>query len=113
VVDPGLTRLAADLARAAAEAPIKAAAMVEKGALNVKEQAIRNARQTSGVHARHYPDTISYGIDVGGLSAEIGPERRGQGNLGPILENGSINNPPHRTSAAPWTPRSRCSSTRP
>lgn len=91
-----LAGLARQLELAAAEAPVKCAAVVAKAALNVKEEARRNAQQTSGTHARKYPGTITYGIDNGGLGAEIGPERRGQGNLGPLLEHGSRNNPPHR-----------------
>lgn len=91
-----LAGLARELELAAAEMPVKAAAVVAKTALMVKEEARRNATASSGTHAKLYPGTITYGVDAGGLSAEIGPERRGQGNLGPILENGSVHNPPHR-----------------
>lgn len=91
-----LAALAREFQLAAAEMPARAAALVAKGALNVKEEARRNATQSSGTHAAKYPETITYEVDVGGLGAEIGPERRGQGNLGPILEYGSRNNPPHR-----------------
>ena len=93
--DLELKKLARDIAKAAAAAPIEAAKIVEVGAHNVKDQARRNAKATAGTHAAQYPDTITYGL-LGGLAAEIGPERRGQGHLGPILENGSVHNPPHR-----------------
>lgn len=91
-----LPGFAAELAEAAAAATTQSAAVVAKAALNIKEEARRNATASSGTHAKKYPGTITYDVDAGGLSAEIGPERRGQGNLGPILENGSVHNPPHR-----------------
>ena len=91
-----LDSFARDLRAAAEHAPREAAAVVSKGALNVKTDARANARASSGVHAAKYPDTIGYDLDADGLGAEIGPARSGQGHLGPILENGSINNPPHR-----------------
>lgn len=91
-----LIALARELELAAVEMPARAAAVVAKGLLNIKSDARRNAEQTSGAHAAKYPETITYGVDAGGLSGEVGPERKGQGNLGPILENGSRNNPPHR-----------------
>jgi hypothetical protein len=95
-VETTLAAIARDLAKAALTAPVRAAAVVAKGALNVKEEARANAKVSSRVHAAKYPDTITYGLDPGGLGAEIGPERRGQGNLGPILEYGSVHNQPHR-----------------
>lgn len=91
-----LAGLAADLAAAAAAAPVEAAAVVAKGLLNIKKGARANATASSGAHAAQYPATITYDPDPDGLGGEVGPERRGQGNLGPILEYGSANNPPHR-----------------
>ena len=94
-----LAQLARDFATAAASAPELARGVVAKGALNVKNQARINAKETSGTHAAKYPDTITYSEPtiLGALvESEIGPEKRGQGNLGPILENGSVHNPPHR-----------------
>lgn len=91
-----LAALARELELAAAEMPVRAAAVVAKAAVNVKQEARKNAEASSGTHAKQYPGTITYGIGAGGLAAEVGPERHGQGNLGPILENGSRNNAPHR-----------------
>lgn len=90
-----LTTLAADLLASAAQAPKQAASVVAKGALNVKTQARSNAAVSAGAHAKLYPGTITYDMSATGLSAEIGPEARGQGNLG-VLEYGSAHNPPHR-----------------
>lgn len=84
------------LQRAAAEVVAESAAVVGKGLHNIKTEAVNNAKASSGTHAAKYPDTITYSPDDGGLSGEVGPEKRGQGNLGPILENGSVHNPPHR-----------------
>ena len=93
-----LAQLAQDFAQAAAAAPELARAVVAKGALNVKNDARRNAEASSGKHAAGYPATITYSEPVVGplVESEIGPEKRGQGNLGPILEYGSVNNQPHR-----------------
>jgi hypothetical protein len=92
-----LAEFAAELDATARGITKESAGVVAKGALNVKTEARRNATASSGVHARKYPGTITYDVDPNnGLTAEIGPERRGQGHLGPILEYGSINNPPHR-----------------
>lgn len=91
-----LAGFAADLAAAAAAAPVEAAAVVAKGLLNVKDGARRNATASAGAHAKQYPGTITYDPDPDGLAGEVGPERHGQGNLGPILEWGSEHNPPHR-----------------
>lgn len=93
-----LTGLVRVLERAAAEITPKAVAVVAKGALNVKNEARKNAQASAGTHAKLYPGTITYDPTDGGLAAEIGPEKRGQGNLGPILEygNGGAKNPPHR-----------------
>jgi hypothetical protein len=100
-VNVSLGQLARELELAAAEAPVKAAALVAKGAEHVKDAARRNAEKSSGEHAKLYPKTIGIDLDLGGLSAEIGPAKEGQGNLGHILEYGSVkyggvHNPPHR-----------------
>lgn len=95
-MDDSLAGLARDLAAAGTRVTAAAAGVVAKGALNVKEGARRNATASSGTHAAQYPSTITYDLDPDRLGAEIGPERRGQGNLGPILEYGSAHNPPHR-----------------
>lgn len=96
-----LGALARELELAAAEMPVRAAAVVAKAAVNVKQEARKNAEASSGKHAKLYPGTITYGLEAGGLGAEIGPEKRGQGNLGHILEYGKVtfggvHNPPHR-----------------
>lgn len=51
-------------------------------------------------HLPQLPPAISYelianpGLDQSTLTADIGPENRGQGSLGGKLEYGSVNNPP-------------------
>lgn len=74
------------------------AAVVRKGALNVKTDARRFA--TGIGHAPLYPASISYGVTGDGrfgvIEAEIGPDKgRPQGALGNILEYGTVNNAPH------------------
>ena len=56
-----------------------------------------NARETSGEHGKHYPDSITSESRVAlGILVETGPESsRKQGGMGPGFELGSINQPPH------------------
>lgn len=76
------------------------AAVVNRGALNVKNGWRDRARTTAGAHARLYPGSISYDnarvVAPGVLEAVIGPDKaRPQGALGNLLEFGSVNNGPH------------------
>lgn len=74
------------------------AAIVTRGALNVKNEWRNNARASSGRHARLYPGSISYDVTPipGGVRAEIGPDKdKPQGALGNLLEFGSVKNQPH------------------
>lgn len=99
----GLNALAADLDRAATISPDEVRKVTQKGALNIKKDA---QRRSSGIaHAPTYPYTITYDTEQRGTrtEAEIGPDKdkqvgggphRTPGNLGAILEYGSINNSP-------------------
>lgn len=59
----------------------------------------RNAEQTSGEHAKKYPQTIDSErrLYLGGVAVDVGPNpaKGRQAALGPILELGTENNPPH------------------
>lgn len=93
----GLSALVADLTAAPLKVQVASAAIVKKGAQNIKDEAVRTA---SGMaHAPLYPRSISYDVSVSGrgnVEAEIGPDKdRPQGALGNLLEYGSVNNPPH------------------
>lgn len=90
-----LAGLARDLQDAASEVRGDVAKVVKKGATNVKRDWRANAQASAGRHAAQYPSTINYDIKDNGLTAEVGPEKRGQGNFGAFLEYGSVNNPPH------------------
>lgn len=78
------------------DAITQGAAIVGKGALNIKTEAVR---LISG-HTRHlpsYPRSINYDLTPGDdfVEAEIGPLKdRTQGALGNILEYGSPGRPP-------------------
>lgn len=94
----GLTRLAADLRAAGDNAGVEAAAVVKKGATNVKRGWADNARASSGRTAPSYPSTIGYDITISGgtYRAEVGPDKsKRQGALGNVLEYGSANSPAH------------------
>jgi hypothetical protein len=91
----GVRDLADDLADARPRILAALTPVVSKGALNIKNDAIR---LISG-HPRsvHYPRSIGYDLEVIGteISAEIGPDKeRTQGALGNILEFGTSKNAP-------------------
>lgn len=92
-----VNQLVAELETKAQRVGADAAAVVRKGALNVKTDARRFA---SGLaHAPVYPYSIGYDIvgdgRFGSIAAEIGPDKaKPQGALGNILEYGTVNNAP-------------------
>jgi hypothetical protein len=93
--------LAADMLKAAAEAVVGTRAIVQKGSLNVKNDAKRNVQQSAPTHNAHAANAITYdtGNDFRGLMSrgEIGYDKdRPGGALGNLLEYGSLHNPPHR-----------------
>ncbi|GAA1164151.1 hypothetical protein F4556_002362 [Kitasatospora gansuensis] len=91
--------LAARIARAGAEVEREAAAVVSRGALNIKNDWRANAARSAGRHARLYPSTIGYDLHVlpgGGARAVIGPDKDlPQGPLGNILEYGTARQAGH------------------
>lgn len=87
--------LADDLGKAADRIEGDVTAVVSRGALNIKRDAVRLI--SGHPHSRHYPYTIGYDltVDHDGVVAEIGPDKeRRQGALGNILEYGTSKNPP-------------------
>lgn len=93
-----LLQLATAFERNIPEADTQMAAIVTRGALNVKNGWRDNATATAGRHARAYPYSVSFDVKPipGGAQAEIGPDKgRRQGPLGNLLEFGSSKNPPH------------------
>lgn len=57
-----------------------------------------NARETSGAHGVHYPDSIDSELvfNLGGISVDVGPNaNKPQGSMGKGFEFGSRNQPPH------------------
>ena len=99
----GVKDLVADMEKIPKQAPTVLNNVVREGVKAGTSLAKTYAKDTSGRHAKKYPATISPqmyrprrslfgGTFYGG---EYGPEPRGQGLLGTVLENGSRNNPPH------------------
>lgn len=91
----GLTELVADLTHATTKVAIESRKVVQKGALNIKNDWRRRASGLS--HAPLYPASITYdtGFKKGGWEAEVGPDKsRPQGALGNLITYGSANNPP-------------------
>jgi hypothetical protein len=64
----------------------------------VKKDARRNARRANPRHAKNVYKYIDYDIDKRSLTAEVGYDKRDQGNLGAVLEygNGNARNAPQR-----------------
>lgn len=86
-------RLAADLTALGPEVAAKARPVVLKGAVNVQRDARDLASGHRGLGA--YPRSITFDLDDGGLSAEIGPDKElPQGPLGNIVEYGTSKNAP-------------------
>ena len=92
-----LHALSRDLGKVSAGTTSAMYDVVKDGANDLRDEWRRNAEQTSGTHARHYPKSITAEMRVGrGITAEIGPDvRLKQGFLGDILENGGVHSPPH------------------
>lgn len=90
-----LAALAVDLGRTGAKVtPVIAKVFDEAGDRLVKTWAA-NARETSGVHGKHYPDSIdSERVLSTNIVVEVGPNAaKPQGGMS--FENGSVNQPPH------------------
>lgn len=87
-----VNRLAADLGDAPAKVIPNVRKAVEVTARNVKDDWRSGAKALSGAHAKRYPGSIDYTMELntdGEIGAEIGPSlggRWGQGSLG-ILED--------------------------
>jgi hypothetical protein len=91
-------RMAADLSQVGARSvPAVRGVMAEVGGAFAREWAA-NARETSGEHGKHYPDSIDSELvfDITGISVDVGPNRdKKQGAMGRGFEFGSQNQPPH------------------
>lgn len=91
-------KLASDLNMVGAKAvPVMRGVMGELGSAFANEWAA-NARETSGQHGKHYPNSIDseLAFDIGGISVDVGPNSaKPQGSMGRGFEFGSVNQPPH------------------
>jgi hypothetical protein len=91
-----LNQLAADLTKAGLTAGVKAVAVAEQSGRELRDEARRLAPRK---RLPHYAETITDEVTVepGAVVVEVGPEARGQGKLGHILERGApaTGFPPH------------------
>lgn len=91
-------KLAADLTAVGAKSiPALRGVMGEIGDAFAKEWAA-NARETSGEHGKHYPDSVDSELvfSVTSVTVETGPNAdKLQGSMGRGFEFGSRNQPPH------------------
>lgn len=85
-----LDELAADLTRAGVTAGVRALGVARRSGEAVRDNARQFAPGAHGGRARHYPESITFDVTVepGAVVAEIGPEKRGQGNFGHLFEYG-------------------------
>lgn len=91
-----IDRLARDLDAGADTVRMGVRPVVAKGALNIKTGTQR--RWTGLSNAPALPRAVTYDTHLTptGASAEIGPDKlKRQGDLGNLIEYGSVNNPPH------------------
>lgn len=91
-------RLAGDLSAVGAKAvPALRGTMAAVGEAFSQEWSA-NARETSGQHGKHYPDSIDSELvfNLSGVSVDVGPNSaKKQGGMGRGFEFGSQNQPPH------------------
>lgn len=89
---------AADLSRIAAKAVPQARVTMGQLGEAFADEWRANARETSGEHGKHYPDSIDAGLafTVSSVAVDVGPNRlKKQGAMGRGFEFGSENQPPH------------------
>ena len=91
-------RLAGDLSGVGRKAvPALRGTMLAAGEAFAQEWSA-NARETSGSHGVHYPDSIDSELvfNLSGVSVDVGPNAaKKQGSMGRGFEFGSENQPPH------------------
>lgn len=90
-----LVALSADLGRTAIKTTVVMTKVFADGADDLVKTWARNARETSGVHGKHYPDSIDSERLLGtNIAFEVGPNpTKPQGKM--AFETGSAKQPPH------------------
>jgi len=86
-------RLVVNMGRVSAQVVAAAAGVVAKGALNIKNDTRKNVSDNPSW--KRLASTVNY--DIKGLSAVIGYDDAGQGELAGIYEFGSAHRAPHPT----------------
>lgn len=90
--------LAEDLGSIPASAVRPVIDVMRDGANELRDTWRKNARESSGTHARLYPGSIhaTTSLTPSGVESEIGPVlSMKQGFLGPVLEFGGTHSPAH------------------
>lgn len=90
-----LYALSRDLSKIGATATASMFGVFKEAGDDLKNAWRENARATSGVHGKHYPDSITADMKVStNIEVEVGPDPRlRQGGMS--FEYGSVNQPPH------------------
>lgn len=90
--------LAVDLAAVSAQMVVPMRAVFAEAGEILADEWAENARATSGVHGKHYPNSIDSELNfsAGGIEVEVGPNSaKPQGVMGRGFEFGSKNQRPH------------------
>lgn len=90
-----LTTLAVDLGKIGAKSTVAMVTVFKDSGDDLVKEWAANARETAGVHGKHYPDSIDSEMQIStDIVIEAGPNpAKPQGNMS--FENGSANQPPH------------------
>lgn len=88
--------IAADLERVSRKAFKAVRSVIEQSAIDVRDEWKSNARESSGMHGKHYAKSINYKMvpSFSAMIADVEP-REGMQQAGMSFEFGSRNQPPH------------------
>lgn len=90
-----LSALAVDLGKTGARTTTTMVKVFREGGDDLVREWAANARVSSGVHGKHYPDSIDAEMQIStSIVVEVGPNpAKPQGSM--AFETGSVNQPPH------------------
>lgn len=90
-----LAAVAVDIGKVGVQSTKAMVEVFQEGGDTLANAWAHNARQTSGVHGKYYPNSIDWEMQLStNIVIEVGPNPdKPQGRMS--FENGSVNQPPH------------------
>lgn len=90
-----LTTVAIDIGKVGVQSTKAMVEVFQEGGETLSNAWAHNARATSGVHGKHYPNSIDWEMQLStNIVIEVGPNpAKPQGGMS--FEEGSVNQPPH------------------